>query len=135
MDGREHLEDYSEIGRALDAEMVVGIDLTGFQLYQGQTLYQGRAEAEIHVVGLKKEEEKDKETGEKTTHKKWEDEFSRSLPEVVYPPNTSIATSEWPESVFRRKFIMTIADRIGRYFYQHDPHADIGLDAEANRGL
>ena len=33
----------------MKADMVVGIDLEGFSLFQGQTLYQGKANATVRV--------------------------------------------------------------------------------------
>ncbi len=36
-------EVYPDVGKALEADMVVGIDLTSFSTYQGPTLYQGKA--------------------------------------------------------------------------------------------
>jgi hypothetical protein len=42
-------DDYADIGKALNADMVVGIDLEEFSLYQGQTLYQGKANLKIVV--------------------------------------------------------------------------------------
>ena len=38
-------EEYREVGKGVKAEMLVGIDLESFSIYQGQTLYQGKANA------------------------------------------------------------------------------------------
>ena len=46
-------EDYREIGRAFNADMVVGIDLFAFNIYQGQTLYRGSANYAIKVIDCK----------------------------------------------------------------------------------
>lgn len=109
-------EEYVEIGKALEADMVVGIDLENFTIFQGQTLYQGRSNAVLCVYDCSHPDQR---------------VFSRVLPEVVYPPNAGIATSEKPEREFRSKFVRILADQIGRYFYAHDPHADYALDATA----
>ena len=42
-------EEYAEVGKAMKADMVVGINLEGFSLFQGQTLYQGKANATVRV--------------------------------------------------------------------------------------
>ena len=47
-------EEYVEIGKALNADMVVGLDLEEFSLYQGQTLYQGKANMKILVYDVAK---------------------------------------------------------------------------------
>jgi hypothetical protein len=111
-------EDYAEVGKAMKADMVVGIDLEGFSLYQGQTLYQGRANVTVHVYDCQK--------GGKMV-------FEKTLPPTVYPPNSAVPTSDRIESEFRRQFVLVLADQIARHFYAHDAHADIGLDAAALR--
>ena len=109
-------DEYVEIGEALEAEMVVGVDLRGFTIYQGQTLYQGKANVVLGVY--------DCVAGRQPV-------FEKELPQAVYPPNTGIPTSEKPEAEFRREFVRLLADQIGRHFYPHDPHADYALDATA----
>jgi hypothetical protein len=110
-------EEYNEVGKAMKADMVVGIDLEGFSLFQGQTLYQGKANATIHVF--------DCQRGGKEV-------FEKTLPQSVYPPNAGVPTSDRrDESEFRREFEMVLADQIARHFYAHDPYADLGQDAMA----
>jgi hypothetical protein len=109
-------DEYTEIGEALEAEMVVGVDLQDFTIYQGQTLYQGKANVVLRVY--------DCTAGGQPV-------FEKELPQTVYPPNTGIPTSEKPEAGFRREFVRLLADQIGRHFYPHDPHADYALDAMA----
>lgn len=106
-------DEYAEVGRAVDADMVVGVDLEHFTIFESQTLYQGKANATIRVYDCK--------TGELA--------FERTLPQVLYPPNTAIATSDKQESQFRREFIRVVADQVGRLFYNHDPYSDYATDA------
>jgi len=112
-------DEYVEVGRALKADMVVAIDLESFSLYQGQTLYQGKANATVRVYDCNK-------SGNKEVYKK-------NLPQRVYPPNACVPTSERTEPEFRHEFIAQLADQIGRHFYAHDPHADMALDARSLR--
>ena len=107
-------DEFHEVGKALGADVVVGIDIDQFELYQGQTLYQGRANASLVVQDCK--------AGGTTL-------FQKSLPQAIYPPNAVISTSEKPAAQFRREFMLVLADKIGRTFYAHDPYADLGLDA------
>jgi hypothetical protein len=109
-------EEYPEVGKALKADLVVGVDLEGFNIFQGQTLYQGKANATVHVYDCRQ--------GGKEV-------FTKVLPPSVYPPNTGIPTSDRLEAEFRREFVAVLADQIGRYFYTHDPHADLAQDVSA----
>jgi hypothetical protein len=111
-------EEYVEVGKALKADMVVGVELDKFSIYQGQTLYQGKANSAVHVYDCKE--------GGKVV-------FEKILPQTVYPPNTFIQTSEIQEKEFRREFISVLADQIARHFYSHDPYADLGQDGSALR--
>jgi hypothetical protein len=111
-------EEYTEVGKALKADMVVGIDLEGFSLFQGQTLYQGKANATVRVYDC---------------HKGGKVVFEKVLPQTIYPPSTGIPTSDRVEVEFRREFVAVLADQIARHFYAHDPHADVAQDAAALR--
>ncbi len=108
--------DYVEVGQALEADIVVGIDLYSFRTLLDQTLYQGQANAGVRVFDCKT-------AGDPI--------FEREIPQSTYPPNVGIPTSDRPESAFRREFVNVLADQIGRYFYAHDQYADYALDAKA----
>jgi hypothetical protein len=111
-------EQYTEVGKAVDADMVVGVDLERFGIYQGQTLYQGRANASVRVYDCRKDDKM---------------VFEKDVPQSVYPPNSAVPTSERTEPAFRREFVAVLADQIARYFYAHDPYADVAQDASVLR--
>jgi len=108
-------DDFTEVGKALEADMVLGIDLEQFSIYQGQTLFQGKADFSMKVC--------DCATGEVV--------FEKDLPLVIYPPNHGIDTSDMQESDFRREFVEVLSDQIARHFYPHDPRAYFAMDAKA----
>ncbi len=111
-------EEYREVGKGVKADMVVGIDLESFSIFQGQTLYQGKANAVVAVYDCQK-------NGKKV--------FEKILPQSVYPPNTGVPTSERLEGDFRREFVAVLADQIGRHFYSHEPYPDMAQDSAALR--
>ncbi len=106
-------DDYAEVGKALKADLVVGIDIDEFSLYQSQTLYQGKARMNVTVYDVAE--------GGKVVYQK-------PIPRIIFPPNRGVDTS-MPEDDFRRRFVSQLADVIGRHFYSHDAQADIALDA------
>jgi len=110
-------DEYTEIGNALEADMVLGIDLENFSIYQGQTLYQGKADFAVKIY--------DCATGEVV--------FEQFPPQMVYPPNHPVSTSDTQEADFRREFVRVLADQIARHFYPHDPRAYWAMDAAALR--
>lgn len=109
-------DDFAEVGKAVKADHVVGIEIEQFSLYQGQTLYQGRARVKVTVHDMKN---------------KGEIVFEKAIPEIVYPPAGGISTSEKAEEEFRQQFTGVVADRIGRLFYPHDHRNDAALDSTA----
>jgi len=107
---------YGEVGQALGADMVVGIDLRDFNLLLDQTLYQGTANVSIVVYDCARDAEPI---------------FEKEPPQTVYPPNVGIPVSERQERQFSREFVLVLAEEIGRCFYDHDAHADYAMDAKA----
>lgn len=108
----EHgVDDYVEIGRNLEADMVVGIDMMSFNVLLGQTLLQGKSQVKVAVYDLKQD-------GEIV--------FQKSLPQIVFPENHGIPMQEKPEEEFRQQYIRVLADDIGSLFYAHDHFAQYG---------
>jgi hypothetical protein len=106
-------DDYVELGKSVDADMVLVIELEDFNLYQGQTLYQGRARVSLSVYDVAEE-------GKVV--------WSKALPQTLYPPNTGIPTDR-PEDDFRRVFVGALGEEIARHFYPHDPMMDFARDS------
>jgi hypothetical protein len=105
-------DEYLEVGRAVKADVVVGVDLESFSLYKAQTLFQGNAKARIMVYDCK---------NGKTL-------FEAHVPQCLYPPNSAVETSVQTEPEFRRHFIRVLAERIGENFYPHDRYSNFGQD-------
>ena len=105
---------FTEVGKALKADMVVGIELERFSLQQGPTLLQGNASMRVVVY--------DMENGGKQVYEK-------AVPRILFPPNTPIPSAEKSEGEFRRQFLAVLAEQIGRHFYSHDSLEDFGIDA------
>ena len=108
-------DEYTDIGRAFDADMVVGVDLIDFKVRQGQTLYRGTASYEIKVV--------DCETGATV--------FQKSPAPCTWPTNVGVPTSSKQESQFRRQYVGILAGEIARCFYRYDHRENFASDSLA----
>jgi hypothetical protein len=119
-------EEVMQLGKDLKADMVVSVELAGFSLFQGQTIYQGKAVSSIQVFDCRDEAKKakDKESTKGAQERGNNIVFEKTLPQTVEPPNSGIPTSDMQEYEFRQKFIRVLADQIARHFYPHDSHAD-----------
>lgn len=112
VNGWEQL-DYAALGKGVKASKVVGIELTGLKLREGQTLYRGRANVTTTVY--------DVETGRK--------DFRRHLDDFTFPVHTGKYASETTEVRFRRDFLEVLSHRVARYFHRYDPRDSVALDA------
>jgi hypothetical protein len=109
--------DYREVGRALKADMVVGIDLERFELSRGSTLLQGHADVRLAVYDVKE------------NTKVWEP----ARPVSVKFPNSPYAAADRQEDDFRRQFLGVVAERVARHFYEYDSRRDFALDSTVLR--
>ena len=105
--------DYREVGKGVKADRIIAIDLAGFRLYEGQSLYRGRAAVTVTVYDLA--------DGGKEV-------FRRPLPEIRFPANGVYHSSETTETAFRRAFIKVISAQVARYFYDYDMVDTYGRD-------
>lgn len=105
--------DYVALGKGVNAEMLVAIDLDSFSLHEGRTLYRGRADVSITVYDLT-------QAGKEV--------FATVAPEIQYPMNSGYQTTEISETAFRRQFLSIIASQIAHNFYAYDVKEDYARD-------
>jgi hypothetical protein len=111
-------QDVMDLGRAVNAELLVHIELDEFALNNGRTLYQGRSEATVSVYDMKDSQ-----------RLVWDS----TLGEILYPKNSGIAVQDKSPQRFQREFEEIVAETIAVKFYKHDPHKLFAMDALANR--
>ncbi|MCE9554718.1 MAG: hypothetical protein K8T91_15280 [Planctomycetes bacterium] len=101
MDNNE-MKSCAELGKALRADKVVAIDLAQLSLYDGKTLFQGRAQANLTVYDIR-------------------DGSSVELrpADVSYPPKNGVPT-DIPEQQFRARFLEVLCGQLARRFYRFD---------------
>jgi hypothetical protein len=97
-------ESFKEIGKALEADMVVGVELDDFSLYRSSSVYQGRATVKIAVYDMQQD-------GKIT--------FERELGQFEWP-KSGAPVSNTPRADFRRYFVEVLSERIATHFYDHD---------------
>jgi hypothetical protein len=111
------MDDYRQIGRALKAEKVIGIDIESFSVLDGQTLYKGRSTVSIQVYDV----------AEKQV------EWHKAPPQFEFPKIGSTPAQELPEVEFRNQFVAELGEQIARFFYPHDRHDDYASDISSTR--
>lgn len=115
LDNNLSWETFEEVGRGVDADYVLGIELQNISLRESQVLFKGRAEIYFELVNC-------------ATRERLVEE---QLPELQYPPNMPIQASETNEHTFRRHFVDYLAHEIGKFFYSYDPQYDYSRDVDA----
>ena len=96
--------DYATLGKSLDADYVVGIDLERFRLHEGSTLYRGRAAATVRVYDV-----------EKGTVA-----FERRFDDFSFPADSAIPAADRSEAQFRGMFLQILSQKISRCFHTYE---------------
>ena len=96
--------DYPTLGKSLDADYVVGIDLEQFRLHEGSTLYRGRATATVRVYDVAKKELA----------------FEKRLDDFAFPANSAIPATDRSETQFRATFLRMLSQKISRLFHAYE---------------
>ena len=96
--------DYPTLGKSLDADLVVGIDLEEFRMHEGSTLYRGRATAHVRVF-------------EVATKKVL---FDKRIDNFSFPANTAIPATDRSETEFRGMFLQMLSQKISRCFHAYE---------------
>ncbi|GHT27208.1 hypothetical protein FACS18942_06130 [Planctomycetales bacterium] len=117
-DCNNDFDSFVEVGKAkgIDADIVIGIEILGFQLRDPKSHYllQGKCQAVVRAYDCK--------TGECLVTERLS---------VVDPPNTPIsAGSAGVELAFRPQFITVVSQQIAVLFHQHDPNRSRRIDAD-----
>jgi hypothetical protein len=105
--------EYAEIGRGVDADKVLAIEVTDLKLRDGATLYRGSANVHVAVIDAK--------TGQELFHS--------DIDEFTYPTTAGVYTNETTEVRFRKLYLGILAKRIARKFYAYDARDDFALDS------
>jgi hypothetical protein len=108
--------DYREIGRGVAADKIVALDVDALSLYQGRTLYKGRADLTVTVYDLADE-------GQVV--------FRRMIPEFSFPRNGARHTTEMSEPRFRALFVQVMSQHVSKYFCRYNLEEEFASDAAA----
>lgn len=103
-----------EIGRGVNADMVVAVQLSGYKLHEGQTLYKGHANVTTEVYDLR---DKGKVV------------FRKNLPDFQFPVNGARPSTGTTEAQFEQTFIHMLSEDIANYFYDYEYREAFGRDA------
>jgi hypothetical protein len=106
--------DYLDIGKGVKADMLVAIELGRFSLYEGSTLFQGRANAQVTVFDMT-------QGGTKV--------FVSHLDDFTFPNRGAQPVTDISEARFKRAFVTVLAQNIGRSFYEYDIQENVAPDA------
>ncbi|MFM8735112.1 MAG: hypothetical protein ACKOC8_07965 [Pirellulales bacterium] len=96
--------DYPTLGKSLDADVVVGIDLEEFRMHEGSTLYRGRATALVRVFDV----------DEKKVL------FEKRIDDFAFPANSAIPAADRSEAEFRGMFLQMLSQKIARCFHAYE---------------
>ncbi len=106
--------DFRTVGRGVNADMVLAIELDSVRLSEGATLYKGRANISITVYDLTE--------GGKVVYRKEPMDFA-------FPANGARHSTEVSEANFRRQFVHVLSEQVAKRFYAYDAIEDVAMDS------
>jgi len=106
--------DFTEIGRGVDAELVVAVELSSYGLTNGSTLFQGRADVTTSVYDLTNGGRLD---------------WRNPMPSYKWPKEGGRPVTDTDRARFEQKFIYQISQHVANNFYDHEVVNDISNDA------
>lgn len=106
--------DFVTIGRGVEAEVVVAVDIDSLSLHDGATMFKGRSDIHVVVYDVKQGNEV----------------FSRSPPQIEFPTTTGVPATSISEKEFKKLFLNAVAGRIARNFYAFDMNEDVAIDTK-----
>lgn len=104
--------DYADVGKGVQADFVIGIDLESFSVREGQTLLKGKSDITVRVLDMQKD-------GEVV--------YGPVPKHVEFPENAAQHAIEG-EANFRKLYVYTLAQKIARDFYAYDKIEDTAPD-------
>ena len=106
--------DFEEVGKGVDAELLVAVEMGSYRLHDGQTLFRGRADLRVRVLDIAND-------GEVILDEK--------LFDIMFPENGGQSTAGTTEGRFRNAFTDVLASRVARLFYDYEFDLQIANEA------
>lgn len=114
--------DYMEIGKGVNADIVIAIELSGYALQQGSALYRGNTKYSIQVYDLKRESDPRIPV------------FGKGPVEFSFPKDHPIpVTSSLSSTKFEQMFLNELGLQISNCFCGYEMPENIARDAASNR--
>jgi len=107
--------DFREIGRGVEAEKVVAIEIDSYSIHEGSTLYKGRSMVTTTVYDL--------------TDDEGQIVYSQGPGEYLFPKSHARPVMSTTEQQFEALYLSKLVDNIARHFYEHDKAEGIAEDA------
>ena len=107
-------DDFVALGKGVEADQVVLIEVKNLRLRNGQTLYRGVSDISLSVFD---------------TEEKGGIVYSKEMPEFAFPLGDGMPSTGTTEKKFKSYYLKVVADRVAGVFYPMDATADYALDA------
>ena len=106
--------DFREIGKGVNADRVIALEIAAYSIHEGSTLYKGRSMVTTTVFDLESE-------GEVV--------FSQGPAEYLFPKSHARPVMSTTEQQFESVYLGKLVDNIARNFYQYDKADAVAEDA------
>lgn len=105
---------FVELGRGLDVDRVIAVEIGSYSIHEGQTMYKGRASVTTSVYDIA-------DNGQIV--------FSQGPAEYQYPKSHGRPAISTTEQQFEAQYLSQLVTTIARNFYKHDKVDTVAEDA------
>ncbi len=108
--------DFAKLGKGVDAQAVVVVEMTDLTLKEGPTLHRGKSNLSVTVYDVSKD---------------GKIAFRRSYPQFAYPEMAGMSNTDVDDTKFRRIYLARAAEKAAKHFYGQAMGSEVALDATA----
>lgn len=110
--------DYVDIGKGVEADLLLAVEVSNLNLMNGPTLYQGQSDVAIKVYEIP--------SGMIL--------YQKDIPEFTFPATGGgTPVTDTSENKFRSYYLQVLKTEIGGLFYEVDATESVAIDATASR--
>lgn len=110
--------DYLEIGKGVNADVVLAVELDGYMIQNRSSMFRGNTNFSIQVYDL------NKESGSIATPV-----YGKGPIEYAYPRDNPVPSMSLSQNVFEKQFISELGEQISNYFCGYEAPDQIAREA------
>ena len=114
--------DYLEIGKGVNADIVIAVELENYSLQEGSSLYRGTTNYSVHVYDLSE-----------SNNRQTSPVYEKGAVEYAFPKDHPISSIGVSQRKFEEMFINELGQQVGNYFTGYEMPDNIAREGSQSR--